>query len=502
MVVERDPPFARTDLNETQLRMLKECEIPGLLPMEIEECDGQVSLRYLLSGTRMLSEAMRSTRWSMAEMAGAICKLAEAMEECRLYLLDADRIRLHDEFIFVGEHWHDLKFVYLPIDVPSMHRPDDLERLIVRWMTRVSEPDGQALQQVLRLVASEGFTPSVLSRYAKQYLAETAGGSKAAPRNIPVSFSPVVTPVTQHKPNPPKPSRPWDLLQPESGDLQPVSELWGDDREPLSVNSNGGIHADSGKRDGNGLGTVDIGRWRIVVACIAVIAIAFSWKFIYLGHPSQQMLLFCLCLTLIVGAVALMLWNGPPNRKKAERDVMPDDPNIREIEEAFQSHSHARHDHNYERSEYPRFPALRRSEAREEAPGLHDRDRNSEETSWISSSHDQTALLDQGQSSKQQAYYLVWKTEGNSRRIPLQGNSLVIGRSSDAAQHVDEAAGISRAHLEFVRVSEQWKVKDLGSRNGTRLNDKSMAPYELYALQRGDCLTLARSQYQFQQEEG
>lgn len=77
----------------------------------------------------------------------------------------------------------------------------------------------------------------------------------------------------------------------------------------------------------------------------------------------------------------------------------------------------------------------------------------------------------------------------------------MIGRSAEAAQHIDETMGISRAHVELVKVSEQWKVKDLGSRNGSRLNDKPMAPYELYSLQIGDCLTLANSQYRFQQAE-
>jgi hypothetical protein len=50
-----------------------------------------------------------------------------------------------------------------------------------------------------------------------------------------------------------------------------------------------------------------------------------------------------------------------------------------------------------------------------------------------------------------------------------------------------------------VRISEQWKVKDLGSRNGSLLNDMPMAPYELYILHEGDRLTLADSQYRFYQ---
>lgn len=80
MIVERDPPLTREDLNDTQIHMLKQCDIPGLLTLETEECDGFVSLRYCFSGTRMLTETMRTSTWSMTDMMGALCRLAEVLE--------------------------------------------------------------------------------------------------------------------------------------------------------------------------------------------------------------------------------------------------------------------------------------------------------------------------------------------------------------------------------------------------------------------------------------
>ncbi len=502
MIVERNPPVSREELNETQLQMLKSCDIPGLLPLETEECDGLLSLRYSLSGTRMLSEAMRTSNWSMTDMMGALCRLAEALEECRLYLLDADRIRLHDEFIFVGEDWQDLRFTYIPIDMPTLHRADDLERLIIRWMMKVKELDGQVMQNVLRLVAAAGFTPIVLSRYARQYLAGSVSGVKLIPSNPPA------TPLSAMPAEPAqataKPSRSWDILRPASGDLHSISEMLGDVPEARGNGSHAREIAQTNSNSDDD--SININRWRIVVVCIGFFLVAIVWRFIYLNEPSEQRILFCLCLTLVAGAGVLFLWNGKPHwsKKGYRTDVYN---NAQRYERVINPERDCE-GNDSDRWQFPRFPMSFSPQSTEtpavvsylHSPEVDHKHNAVAETSWISAPNDQTALLDHNQNPRVEDYYLVWETKDAGERISLLGNSLVIGRSIEVAQHVDETMGISRAHAELVRVAEHWKVKDLGSRNGSRLNDKPMAPYELYVLHTGDCLTLANSQYRFQQK--
>ncbi|MFC4304860.1 DUF6382 domain-containing protein [Cohnella boryungensis] len=497
MILERNPPLTRGEVNETQYRMLKRCDVPGLLPVELEECDGKLILRYGLAGTRMLSEVMRASHWSMSQMMGALCRLAETLEECRLYLLDADRIRLQDEFIFMGENGQELKLTYVPIDMPTLYRSDDLERLIVRWMMRVKEPEGQVLQQILRIVSSPGFAPSALSRYARRYLSEAIGGVKlqaAAPPEFP---RPIDQAMANSVSKPDKPSRSWELLQPVSSAPQSVSELWGDANEANERIDRllAGTEATRLQSEKAGM---DRGRWRIIIACIALFAAAIGWKFVYLSRPGQQSLLLCLCLTLVLGAAVMLLWNGPPGWL-GKRERSEDDPSDREIEQSFRSSSAHEDDSEFERWSPPGLVSAaklpdRRSEGVE-------RDSGPAETIWMAAEDNPTALLAQRSSSLSQPYCLIWKSNGRESRIALQGDSLVIGRSAEVAQHVDDTVGISRAHVELIRISEQWKIKDLGSRNGTKLNDQPMAPYELYALQTGDCLSLADSQYCFEQME-
>jgi hypothetical protein len=503
MIVERNPPLSRDELNETQLQMLKQCDIPGLLPLETQQCDGQLSLRYTLTGSRMLSEAMRASHWSMADMMGALCRLAEVLEECRLYLLDADRIRLQDEFIFMGDDWQDLRFTYLPIDMPTLHRADDLERLIVRWMMKVKEPDGSVMQQVLRLVATTGFVPMLLSRYARQYLTRTVDsqdGVQSHSRTPSQSAMLIVsTPKNREAEpmlTPAKASFSWNILQPPSGDPHHISDMWGDD-----YNASSSLVTEP---DGD---SMDSSRLRIVAVCIAVLLTTVAWKFIYLSEPNEQKLLFSICVTLAASAGVTYVWNGLPEwgtRRKRDQvhvDVLDKRELHAEAEEDVETENERgsvqpRFINHFGRQSNPTPPASTHSNTKESDPD----NKFSAETTWLTSPQDQTTLLDQKNTSQAADYYLIWESKGIDSRIPLQGNSLVIGRSTEASQHVDETMGISRAHVELVRVTEHWNVKDLGSRNGSKLNDKPMVPYELYSLQSGDCLSLGKSEYTFHQD--
>jgi pSer/pThr/pTyr-binding forkhead associated (FHA) protein len=74
---------------------------------------------------------------------------------------------------------------------------------------------------------------------------------------------------------------------------------------------------------------------------------------------------------------------------------------------------------------------------------------------------------------------------------------IVIGRRDPATnEHPDvdlsglplDAVGISRKHLKLVYASGQWLVEDLGSRNGTWLNNKLLTAYQRYKLHDSDQL--------------
>jgi serine phosphatase RsbU (regulator of sigma subunit) len=80
------------------------------------------------------------------------------------------------------------------------------------------------------------------------------------------------------------------------------------------------------------------------------------------------------------------------------------------------------------------------------------------------------------------------------REIPLRGTRLRIGRSKDNDLTIPDPM-LSRHHAELVFGEEGWVLRDLGSRNGTILNDRQvMAPTPLV---RGDAIKFGHTQLVF-----
>src|SRR5947208_7145887 len=66
---------------------------------------------------------------------------------------------------------------------------------------------------------------------------------------------------------------------------------------------------------------------------------------------------------------------------------------------------------------------------------------------------------------------LIQCPDGQMKNVALAGQRLSIGRSSAAELCFPEDAGLSRQHFAFEPEGEDWTVQDLGSKNGTFVNN-------------------------------
>jgi pSer/pThr/pTyr-binding forkhead associated (FHA) protein len=66
---------------------------------------------------------------------------------------------------------------------------------------------------------------------------------------------------------------------------------------------------------------------------------------------------------------------------------------------------------------------------------------------------------------------LIQCPDGQMKTVPLTGERLSVGRSSAAELCFPEDAGLSRQHFAFETQAEDWTVQDLGSENGTFVNN-------------------------------
>ncbi len=92
--------------------------------------------------------------------------------------------------------------------------------------------------------------------------------------------------------------------------------------------------------------------------------------------------------------------------------------------------------------------------------------------------------------SKDLVYSLHISIEGESSdHVPLnEGNSWILGRSENCDIYIDYNI-LSREHLKFLKTDNTFTVTDLGSSNGTFLNDKEMVAHKPYHLNANDLIS-------------
>jgi len=107
----------------------------------------------------------------------------------------------------------------------------------------------------------------------------------------------------------------------------------------------------------------------------------------------------------------------------------------------------------------------------------------------------QLTLLSGGprRSGPRSACVVVIHGEGLGRRADIEGKPVVVGRSQEADLHIPHKS-VSRQHCEIWRDGDEYRIRDLGATNCTRVND---LPVKEGVLADGDHVTLGESILKF-----
>jgi len=85
---------------------------------------------------------------------------------------------------------------------------------------------------------------------------------------------------------------------------------------------------------------------------------------------------------------------------------------------------------------------------------------------------------------------------GDGRRTVIEGERFVVGRSRDCDLVIDDA-NISRHHAELRPEGDSWRIADLGSTNGVKINRRRV---DEGLLRSGDRITLGLTDFDFELE--
>src|SRR5580698_1152572 len=90
---------------------------------------------------------------------------------------------------------------------------------------------------------------------------------------------------------------------------------------------------------------------------------------------------------------------------------------------------------------------------------------------------------------------MAWITLPDGQKYPLTGTSVRIGRDDLAELTLSGDSKVSRVHAELRLQNEQWIIRDLGSRNGTRVNNLRI---DEHPLKNGDSIHLGNTTVRFE----
>ncbi|WP_068786856.1 DUF6382 domain-containing protein [Paenibacillus phocaensis] len=512
MILEDKEGLRPEDLNRVQRSMLTAVAVPNLLRLDICEIDYRISLHYDITGKRMLSQCLRSDRISMPEFYGILLQIVGVLEDSKRYMLSPSCYLLDEAHIFVEEPLSSgtLYFTYIPwkIAPSATSLSQALLSLITRLLTCVARVEGEGIPQLVRLCGDELFSLGELKKMllrllsddpdAKPGMQEAAreghsAGNEPSPRHsasrLPESRSsellgrtPRSAVVKEYLPSR-EPAAAGAWASAESPELPEIREKWpGLDEETMPNKPS-------------------LKTTYLVLSFLLVDALC--WKLLYFDRTGALGLALCAAITALLGAGGFMLWrklrSGSANLEEGSPTLPEEAPELLGVS-GLLGLSEGREVGAALSNRYPDVserlnPRLEPSVAGIPDPAPASEAEISPPTMLLSRSMLQGK--DNPLPDRVPRYYLDRSEPagGATERIPLTPGSFVIGRSEDIAQYVESTAGVSRAHVEILVTSQGCVLKDLGSKNGTRLNGENVAPYKEYPLQADDVFILAETSF-------
>ena len=490
-----------TDLATIEFNMLKSNDIEKVLPMEIEEINFDVRLFYRITQKRMLANVLREKPLLIQELYQLLHSIISGIKNSNQYMLNEHNFILRDEFIFIGDSIDEVYMAYLPLNQISDKPPlqKELKDLLIRLVGHVKELSGDGVQQLMNELDQEMFNLAAfetrLNDLRKEYDNRSIRNQQTNYTQQSVNridHSAITPPVRTQEPieqkdlsadkvvnkkhDHPQSNPPLKKSQVQ----QQVSQAKEKPKQTKNVSNDKESSAKQDKGKPNLLVTI------VLTAFVVIV----TWK-LFEMNPSSAVLGICIVLNIltIAGGVFYYLYKknggitlktkpkkGKKNKKTKKKNKQSSDEDVQAEPEqervvpVTQTQKHVVDEEQY-------FKNLRN------------------ETTVLSADPG-TVLLNEA-AAVQEGPYLEINRDNGPERIVMNKDHFTIGRNPNGTDYIEKAVGISRLHFEIKINNEQYSLKDLGSKNGTKLNGESLIPYKVYALQDGDEITAGKATYSF-----
>ncbi|SFM22790.1 FHA domain-containing protein [Gracilibacillus orientalis] len=486
---EEPSPIHSEELAKIQVNMMSANSIDHVLPLEVQEIDFNVKFYFDISSKKMLSHYVRESSLTMHDLYELLYEIGSVIKSSKELMLNEQQYVLHEDFIFVEDNVKQLYLTYIPLkeinQKPDLHQ--EYRELFFRLVGSVTELSGDGVQQLTSYLNGSNFQLDDLLKKLdslRKNVSRQSVPSQSAPSE------PEMKRIDYARPTVPSTSKQQSNRQNEatpkrapSKPKQPVKK-----NEPNKQTEKEEIIEETIERKAPS---------PIIISCLALLGIAVIWR-LYMSFPTEGIFYICIGLSIAIVAIGyyfLMVYpkatkkiNYSTTGKKTKKNKV--DKNLKKDKKVTTSHEISPRKVDNMEDTPPAKPHKPEVNSANYFQNLN------HETTLLSQPESTVALDDSLQGAEPTAYLKVDRN-GKMESIPINSESFIIGRQNDGVNYVEDSVGISRSHIEIVNNGTSFIVKDLGSKNGSKLNEESMIAYKTYPLKDGDQIRLAKIIYTF-----
>jgi hypothetical protein len=434
-----------------------------------------------------------------------LAAIAGILESGRHYLLNERCFVLHPELIFVGARRTDVRLIYLPFqDMPAAPPANEqMLRLLETWREHAEQLPVKAWREIRERLSAERFQAGEFRRWCEERWREASPAEpgeerheREQPAGRPAAGEPALAseaaPPADGRVSAPPDGRPSDPAvgrrfglrgEPPAANRGEEPPDYVQELIPLEEAASTFLAATPSRRMESLLEQVQ--QPAVLTAVGLGLAVVLSLC-LFFPFPGSNFVMIGSLVVFLAFVAGMLLWD---RRKQHDMQELPETPDWAEA--------------------YPMFPgAQAAAPAAEPSPSAVVRT-DPEGRTELLLPPERTVLLagpaeGEPASSLQTGATLIVSRNGRPvKEIIVAEARYTIGRDAAACDYASEQTGVSRLHCELIRQGNEpgcrYALKDLGSRNGTRLNDTVVVPFKLYPLQHGDRIGILGETFEYRE---
>lgn len=476
MVLSKEGGIMSSNINYVERQMLSS-PISGLLPIYIDEFNLKITLKYVITGKKMLSHCLKSDKLSLSQFYSLMLQIITTLEDSKTYMLTPENYILEEDYIFVegALSCGVLYLTYVPLNFTETRTKNQQNvqqnflSLVTSLLSNIQSIEGNGVQQLLALCKDETFSFKNCKKLLLSLLSDKSTDESTNEVHTPLRDKGVEQQATLN----------YNLMDSISS-IQPGERNTQEEIPLIST-----IEDESPSP-----------RIKPMYILLSIVVVdALWWRFVYLNHQGKVNLYISIGITLLLGLAYWILTskNNIFLKKEAEYD------------QQWRWNSSV-DDQSYSSLVNNQSDLIENEALSGSIPGNSSLQQSNFSNPPLENSP--TVLLhnysvsDLGEKnskySKPQVYLERYAADGGiPEKIVLDRKHFIIGRDAKLAQYIEKVAGVSRAHVELKISSDGCTLKDLGSRNGTKLNSEWIAPYKEHSVKVGESFNIAGVSYKY-----